>query len=178
MRTIVTGIAVAAALALVAFLVAGAYRQPAPLTDAENGSAGQVCTMEAKMCPDGSYVGRTGPNCEFAECPATTTPASESGTVKARIGQKVMVGNISITPIAVVDDSRCPRDVQCIWAGTVHLRAALGSGLGSSEMTFELGTAITTEAESITLSEVAPAKSSGTDISPSEYVFTFSVEKR
>ncbi|MEK7582173.1 MAG: hypothetical protein AAB488_02510 [Patescibacteria group bacterium] len=28
-----------------------------------------ACTMEAKMCPDGSYVGRTGPNCEFAKCP-------------------------------------------------------------------------------------------------------------
>lgn len=26
------------------------------------------CTMEAKMCPDGSYVGREGPNCEFAKC--------------------------------------------------------------------------------------------------------------
>jgi hypothetical protein len=32
-----------------------------------------ACTMEAKLCPDGSYVGRTGPNCEFAECPATKT---------------------------------------------------------------------------------------------------------
>lgn len=28
-----------------------------------------ACTMEAKLCPDGSYVGRTGPNCEFAVCP-------------------------------------------------------------------------------------------------------------
>src|SRR3989338_2799277 len=28
-----------------------------------------ACTMEAKQCPDGSYVGRTGPRCEFAECP-------------------------------------------------------------------------------------------------------------
>lgn len=27
------------------------------------------CTMEAKLCPDGSAVGRTGPNCEFAACP-------------------------------------------------------------------------------------------------------------
>ncbi len=27
------------------------------------------CTMEAKICPDGSAVGRTGPKCEFAECP-------------------------------------------------------------------------------------------------------------
>jgi len=27
------------------------------------------CTADAKLCPDGSYVGRTGPNCEFAICP-------------------------------------------------------------------------------------------------------------
>ncbi len=27
-----------------------------------------ACTMDAKQCPDGSYVGRTGPNCEFI-CP-------------------------------------------------------------------------------------------------------------
>ncbi len=28
-----------------------------------------ACTMDAKMCPDGSYVSRQGPNCEFAPCP-------------------------------------------------------------------------------------------------------------
>ena len=28
-----------------------------------------ACTEEAKLCPDGSAVGRTGPNCEFAPCP-------------------------------------------------------------------------------------------------------------
>ncbi len=28
------------------------------------------CTMDAKQCPDGSYVGRTGPRCEFTTCPA------------------------------------------------------------------------------------------------------------
>jgi len=28
-----------------------------------------ACTMEAKICSDGSAVGRTGPNCEFAPCP-------------------------------------------------------------------------------------------------------------
>ena len=28
-----------------------------------------VCTQEAKQCPDGSYVGRTGSNCEFTPCP-------------------------------------------------------------------------------------------------------------
>lgn len=28
-----------------------------------------ACTEEAKLCPDGSAVGRTNPNCEFAPCP-------------------------------------------------------------------------------------------------------------
>lgn len=32
---------------------------------------GRMCTLEAKLCPDGSSVGRTGPNCEFAACPET-----------------------------------------------------------------------------------------------------------
>jgi hypothetical protein len=33
-----------------------------------------ACTQEAKLCPDGSYVSRTGPNCEFADCPKVQTP--------------------------------------------------------------------------------------------------------
>lgn len=27
------------------------------------------CTMDAKMCPDGSFVGRIPPDCKFAPCP-------------------------------------------------------------------------------------------------------------
>lgn len=30
-----------------------------------------ACTEEAKVCPDGSAVGRVGANCEFAPCPET-----------------------------------------------------------------------------------------------------------
>jgi len=37
----------------------------------ENCTTSTACTAEAKLCPDGSAVGRTGPNCEFAPCPAT-----------------------------------------------------------------------------------------------------------
>jgi len=29
-----------------------------------------ACSMIAKQCPDSSYVSQTGPNCEFAACPA------------------------------------------------------------------------------------------------------------
>lgn len=28
-----------------------------------------VCPQDTKLCPDGSYVSRIGPNCEFAACP-------------------------------------------------------------------------------------------------------------
>ena len=28
------------------------------------------CTAEARICPDGSTVGRSGPQCSFGECPA------------------------------------------------------------------------------------------------------------
>ena len=37
-----------------------------------------VCAQDAKQCPDGTYVGRTGPNCEFAECPTAQQPANET----------------------------------------------------------------------------------------------------
>jgi len=30
-----------------------------------------ACTMEAKLCPDGTAVGRSGPNCEFTPCPGS-----------------------------------------------------------------------------------------------------------
>jgi hypothetical protein len=33
----------------------------------------KACSTEAKICPDGSAVGRTGPNCEFAPCPNQVT---------------------------------------------------------------------------------------------------------
>lgn len=32
-----------------------------------------VCTMEARICPDGTAVGRTGANCEFSPCPEIET---------------------------------------------------------------------------------------------------------
>jgi len=56
-----------------------------------------ACTEDLKLCPDGSYVGRTGANCEFAECPGvnpspTPTPppvgGSEEEEVSLQEGQR------------------------------------------------------------------------------------------
>jgi hypothetical protein len=40
--------------------------------------SGRTCTMEVKLCPDGSYVSRTGPNCEFSPCPGVTSSSAKS----------------------------------------------------------------------------------------------------
>jgi len=37
-----------------------------------------ACTLEAKICPDGSTVGRTGDHCEFAPCPKINSILSET----------------------------------------------------------------------------------------------------
>jgi len=39
-----------------------------------------ACTQETKQCPDGSYVSRIPPKCEFAECPSVSTTISTSST--------------------------------------------------------------------------------------------------
>ena len=51
-----------------------------------------ACPMDAMLCPDGSSVGREGPDCEFAACPAEPVPDD----VQAQIDEK--------TDNIVVDD--------------------------------------------------------------------------
>ena len=56
-----------------------------------------ACTQEAKQCSDGSYVGRTGPNCEFGACPSSE---KDSGILR---------GTMTIGPICPVEriDNPC-----------------------------------------------------------------------
>jgi len=42
---------------------------PQPTSTTPSGDENIACTMDAKLCPDGSYVGRIPPDCEFAPCP-------------------------------------------------------------------------------------------------------------
>lgn len=134
----------------------------------------QVCSQEAKICPDGSAVGRIGPNCEFTACPSADPTST---TLETTMGQTVTGFSISLTPLEILSDSRCPVDVQCVWAGTVTLNVRIESGMGTIETTLELGKSVTTEAEEITLTKVEPA-SLGTEIPVSSYQFTFEIKKR
>lgn len=44
-----------------------------------------ACTEEAKLCSDGSYVSRTGPNCEFATCPEAFEELVRAGYKKVEV---------------------------------------------------------------------------------------------
>lgn len=47
-----------------------------------------ICSTEAKICPDGSSVGRVGPNCEFAPCPQVTEIPNETADWKTYINSQ------------------------------------------------------------------------------------------
>jgi hypothetical protein len=106
------------------------------------------------------------------------SPSTGPLTLSGSINQTLTGGEVTIVPLEILEDSRCPVDVQCIQAGTVRIKARVVSGLGESEMTFTLNKEITTEAESVTLTDVQPVKKSTVHPSPSEYTFTFTVTKR
>jgi len=47
-----------------------------------------ACTQDGKVCPDGSVVGRQGPNCEFEECPFTPDAIDETAGWKTYTNDK------------------------------------------------------------------------------------------
>ncbi len=97
----------------------------------------------------------------------------------ASFGETVAAYGARVTPEELLEDSRCPSDVECVWAGTVRVRAVLESGLGRAPQEFVLGTPITTEAETITLVRVEPYPvSAGEAIAQEAYRFYFEITKR
>ncbi len=87
---------------------------PAPW---EQGTGPVACTQEAMQCPDGSYVGRTGPHCEFI-CPtaSSTTGSTSTGTGQSGGGSFAeyhsgIKGTVSAGPTCPVE--RTPPDPAC-----------------------------------------------------------------
>jgi len=50
----------------------------------DNGNS-TACTMDAKQCPDGTYVGRTGEDCEFV-CPGVVTNDNDGDGTNGSVG--------------------------------------------------------------------------------------------
>lgn len=145
-----------------------------------------ACTQEAKLCPDGSSVYRFGAQCQFAECPVAPEPKVEEevvvkqeevlGSKLTTLNKKITIAGMSLTPLEVVEDSRCPSGVSCIWKGTVRIKVKLeseGTTTQTSELSF--GNSVVFGDKKITLVSVNPPAISNMIINKSDYVFEFSV---
>jgi hypothetical protein len=130
-----------------------------------------VCTADAKLCPDGSYVGRSGPDCAFADCPSGEATATH---VTASLGGTATAMGVTIAPQEVVSDSRCPSTVECVWAGTVEVRTILTTPVAHGEHVLTLGKAQVFGEHTVTLVEVSPMKTED-PIADSAYQFTYTV---
>jgi len=181
-RSITTLLAIAAFVGV--FFLIQRIIPPAPWTvpgNADDGGA-VACTMEARLCPDGSSVGRVPPSCDFALCPVTSTssPAISSTTpllIVTYINRGASAFGIKVTPLAILEDSRCPVGYTCIQAGVVKVRVQVATA--SQTNIFELlqGAPITVGDHYVTLSYVEPKRSSGQTIPQDQYQLSFKIEK-
>lgn len=75
-------------------------------------------------------------------CGVASAQAAFSTTVKLHLGQQVVLAgeNLSVGFDSVRDDSRCPPDVQCIWAGDATVLVSLAKPATGPRTVVELHT--------------------------------------
>lgn len=86
------------------------------------------CTMEAKICLDGSAVGRTGPQCTFAPCPEAIVPSDWKSAIDPESGITLRYPEVLPTTYVRALDwppriVRYPQVFSCVEAGSEIERA-------------------------------------------------------
>jgi len=104
-------------------------------------------------------------------------PIVDGGPVRqdglAMLGQPTRVGQLVVTPMKIVEDSRCPMNARCVWAGRLVVSTRL-DGAGWRETTdMELGRPYITHGTGIQLSSAQPDKMAGQQPPPQAYVFGY-----
>lgn len=90
------------------------------------------------------------------------------------LGQWVEVDRgVKVEPLAVIQDSRCPADVQCAWAGQVVISARVNDHGHRTKVRLTLGQPLTIGKGRLTLDQVMPEKRAGR-IDRRDYRFGFS----
>lgn len=107
---------------------------------------------------------------------ATIPPANAGPT--AGLAQVASVNGIRIRPIALVEDSRCPALVQCVWQGRLSVQARMNGPGWTQVRDFELGIPQAVDRYLVTLVKVDPPKPAPGPIDLSTYRFTFDVSVR
>ena len=132
-----------------------------------------------------SYAGyqyvqmKAAPEMATSTIEAMQAPAQHPyGAVTLRVGEAARFESVTIRPLRVVEDSRCPENARCIHAGFIKVEVEVISGMGTSTGTLSFEDGMTTEAESIRLVGASPENQAGETIAQEDYRLTFEVLKR
>jgi hypothetical protein len=110
----------------------------------------------------------------LAACATTAAAPASSGVATAIFGETVRVGSVRVTPLVLLEDSRCPARVQCVWAGQVRISAKVASRAGTQTRELALGKAVPIGAGMLVLDRVTPAPARpGAPLAKSAYRLTF-----
>lgn len=110
----------------------------------------------------------------LSACAATgaQTPLQDGRNVA--LGQRAMVDGPIVQPVKMLEDSRCPMNARCIWAGKVRVQMLWLRGNGEKQP-FEatLGEPVQLADGQFTLESVRPEKRTDATIKPEDYRFSF-----
>lgn len=106
----------------------------------------------------------------LAGCAHGLAPSDDSERT-LRLGQAGDFGLVTVRPLQVVEDSRCPAGTQCVWAGQLRLRAEIQPPASGHIRTLTLGEAQRVAGGTLLLSEADPAPIAGAPGEPRDYRF-------
>jgi hypothetical protein len=106
-----------------------------------------------------------------------SVPPAAAGPIAA-LGEVARVGGLHIRPLRVIEDSRCPANANCVWAGRLVLRARVETPGRGETRDLTLGVPIDLDVGRLTLVAAEPNRVAGREADPSVYRFTFSVDAR
>lgn len=102
---------------------------------------------------------------------ATFPPANAGPT--ASLGQVAYTNGLKVRPLQVIEDSRCPQNARCIWAGRLIVRTDVIGGSWRQTRDLELGKPQHIADGSLALVGGSPEKTAGAETDPRSYRFTF-----
>lgn len=105
----------------------------------------------------------------------------ETARVQISKEKKLVASKLTIRFLDLVEDSRCPTGVQCIWAGNAKIKVSVKRGAGAAKV-FEMDTngennTVSHGGYKITLKDLTPHPANNVRINRNGYVAIFSVEK-
>jgi hypothetical protein len=109
----------------------------------------------------------------LAACATLPAEAASDGMVVARFGQTATVDGPRVTPIRLLEDSRCPLEARCVWAGEVRILARVRTGRSITTRELTLGKPVAVADGQLVLASVMPPRSVQRGIRMRDYRFGF-----